>query len=110
TAIGTAVIDLGLIKYLMLGDTFNSGQIYELILLPVVSVYVYQTTYRSSALNIIFQCLLYTLVLTVAEILIKKYTNLIHYIHWNWLVTFITVFGFIIGVRFFLKLINQKSR
>lgn len=110
TVLGTIVIYFNLITYLKLGNGVNAGQIYELILFPVIIIYFYQTTYRSSILNIIFQCLLYTLGLTVTEILIKKYTNLIHYIHWNWLITFATVFFFLLGVRSLLKLIGKKNK
>jgi len=107
--IGTAAVDLKLLEYLKITPNFDTGSFYELIFLPVVIIYFYQSSYRSNIPGIIFQCLLYTLVLTIAEILITKYTNLIEYTNWNWLVTFITVFCFMIGVRFLLKLINRVS-
>jgi len=99
TVLGTIVIYFDLIKYFNLGNGINSGQIYELILLPVISMYFCQTTYLSSILNTIFQCLLYTLGLTVTEILIKEYTNLIRYIHWNWLITLIDEFAHCKGIH-----------
>lgn len=109
TVLGTVVIYFGLIEYFKLGDGFHSNIIYELVLLPVISTYFYQTSYSSGLLIAVFQCLLYTLGLTVVEVLVKVYTNLIHYIYWNWFVTFITVFLFLFGMRTLLKFINQKS-
>lgn len=107
--VGTAAVDLKLLEYLEITSSLDTGSFYELILFPVVMIYFYQSSYRSNISGITFQCFLYTLVLTIVEIPIKKYTNLINYIHWNALITFITVFCFMIGVRLLLKLINQSE-
>lgn len=110
TVLGTVVIDLKLIEYLKLGDTFNSGQIYELILFPVISVYFYQTSYRSNLLSIIIQCALYASGLTIPEVILEKYTDLIKFVDWHWTYTLLSVFCFMLAIRFLLKLINRKNK
>lgn len=109
--IGTIVVDLNLIEYPILRPShiFNTGYLYELLFFPIVGVYFYQTSYTSGFKGIIFQCLLYTLALTIVEILIVKYTHLINYLNWNWAYTFCSVFSFMLIIRFLLILINRKN-
>lgn len=108
--LGAIVVELGWIQYLALGDYVNGGYLYELLLLPVINTYFYQTSYRSTVRGILFQCVLYTTGLTIVEVILEKYTELIEFVSWHWTYTLFSVFGFMLAIRFLLKLINQKSR
>ncbi|MEN1968541.1 CBO0543 family protein [Lentibacillus sp. N15] len=109
---GAIVAKLNLIKYPenFLSQYFSSSLLFELIAFPVINVYFYQTSYRSGWLGIIIQCVLYTSGITVLEVILKKYTNLIVYMNWNWLITFISVLLFMLGVRLLLELQKRVSK
>lgn len=49
--------------------------------------------------------------LTSIEILVEKYTDILHYIHWNWFITWITLFlTFVASRQFYLWFTkNEKS-
>lgn len=108
---GTIVAKLNMIKYpeSFLNQYFDSSILFELIAFPVLIVCFYQTTYQSNWPGILLQCTLYTTVLTIAEVILEKYTNLIIYINWNWLTTFITVFFFMLGIRILLELQKRAT-
>lgn len=107
--IGTIVTNLKLIKYLVLSPHINAGTIYELLIFPITGVYFYQTSYHSNWSGIFFQCALYTSGLTIVEVILEKYTNLIEFVNWHWTYTLFSIFFFMISIRFLLKLINQKT-
>lgn len=110
--IGTIVESMHLIEYptTFLKEVFSSSLLFESLLFPVINIFFYQSTYRSRTLSIIIQGALYTSVLTIVEVTLKKYTSLIQYPNWNWFLTLVTVFFFLIGLRFLLKLINRKNQ
>lgn len=112
TLIGTIVESLHLIEYptRLFKETFPSNLLFEAVILPVINMYFYQLTYHSRSVNIIIQGILYTSVLIIGEVIIKKYTSLIVYVNWNWFISFVTVFCFLLAVRFLLKLINRKNK
>lgn len=110
--IGSIVQGIHLVEYpiTFLKEVFPSSLLFESLIFPVVNIYFYQTTYRSSVLSILVQGVLYTSALTIGEVILEKYTSLIEYIHWKWFITFVTVFCFLLAVRFLLKLINRESK
>lgn len=109
--IGVIVESMHLIEYpiTFYKKAFPSSPLFEVLVFPVINVYFYQSTYRSSILGIIAQGFLYTSVLTIGETIIRKYTNLIVYTNWNWYITLVTVFCFLLAIRFLLKWINFKN-
>jgi hypothetical protein len=86
---------------------FDTSPLYEFLLVPTVSVYVYKTTYHSDWCGILVQCLIYTACLTIAEIFIERFTDLVHYIRWAWPYTFISVFLVLFSIRMVFYLIDQ---
>ena len=110
TFIGVIVVEKGMLKYPVrfLSQYFDSSILYENLLLPVICIYFYQTTYNSSYISWIIQCIVYTTFLTIIEILFERYTALIHYYTWTWVHTFLGTFLFIIIVRILIQFINKK--
>ncbi|WP_254119667.1 CBO0543 family protein [Bacillus sp. FJAT-29790] len=111
TFIGNLVVENEMLKYPVrfLSEYFKSSILYEYILLPVVCIYFYQTTYHSRFVNIILQCVLYSAALTITEVILEKYTNLIEYLTWTWIHTFLSTFFIMIFVRTLMYLINKRD-
>lgn len=111
TFLGVLVVEEKWLEYPVrfLGNYFSSSLLYEYLLFPVVSIYFYQTTYHSRYLNIVLQCILYTTVLTIIEVYLERYTDLIEYHTWTWLHTYISTFFLMMLVRILLQLINKKE-
>ncbi|BDG43973.1 CBO0543 family protein [Saccharococcus caldoxylosilyticus] len=109
---GVIVAEKKLVEYPVrfLGQYFDTSILFEYFLYPIMCVYFYQTTYRSSLLGIIVQCALYTSALTILEVLCEKYTNLIKYYTWTWEYSFITIFLLAFFVRMLMKLINKREQ
>jgi hypothetical protein len=93
-----------------LSKHFDTNLLYEYLLLPVISIYFYQTTYHSKYLGVVLQSVLYTSALTIVEVFFERYTYLIEYHTWTWMHTFISIFFLLISVRFFMQLINWKAK
>ncbi|RBW67948.1 CBO0543 family protein [Bacillus taeanensis] len=93
-----------------LSDHFDTSILYEYVLFPVICIYFYQTTYHAAYRGIVGQALVYTAALTIVEVGVERYTNLLHYHTWTWVHTFISVFLLMLFLRFMMKLINWKSR
>jgi hypothetical protein len=86
---------------------FDTNILFEYLLLPVICVYFYQTTYYSRWTNIVLQCVIYTSSITAVEILFEEYTNLIEYHTWTWLLSFIGIFCLLLLSRFLMQLIQK---
>jgi hypothetical protein len=112
TFFGVIVVEANLVEYPVrfLGQYFDTSIIFEYFLYPIMCVYFYQTSYRSSFLGIIVQCALYTSALTILEVLCEKYTNLIMYHTWTWLYSFLTIFLLSFLVRMLMQLINKREQ
>ncbi|MGZ0086012.1 CBO0543 family protein [Caldibacillus thermoamylovorans] len=98
---GAIVAGAGLLEYpvrFFAAYTDNSV-IFEYLLYPVVSVYVYATSRRSGWLGVAAQCAGYAAVLTGVEIVFERYTDLIEYRHWTWGYSFVTMFFLTFAVR-----------
>ncbi|MCR8633733.1 CBO0543 family protein [Paenibacillus radicis (ex Xue et al. 2023)] len=92
--LGLFVVQLGLIEYpsRFMADGTNTSFTYEFFALPVISI-IYNLHYpsdRGAGLRLGY-VLLYASVLTGMEIIIEAYTDLVEYIHWNWLYTWVSV-------------------
>ncbi|MDQ0220775.1 hypothetical protein ELQ35_21385 [Peribacillus cavernae] len=111
TFVGVFVVEEKLLEYPVrfLSNYFGTSLLYEYLLFPVICIYFYQTTYHSKYLNIILQGALYTSALTIIEVLIEKYTDLIKYHTWTWMHTFISTFFLMIFLRILMQLINKKE-
>ncbi|MDQ1004958.1 hypothetical protein QFZ28_005498 [Neobacillus niacini] len=110
TLIGVLVVEENMLEYPIrfLDNYFTSSLLYEYLLFPVVCIYLYQKTYNSSFKGIFLYCLLFTSALTVIEVLLERYTDLIEYHTWTWMHTFISTFILMFFIRSIMQLINQK--
>jgi hypothetical protein len=110
--IGTFVVAKNMLEYPVrfLNKQFDSSLLFESLLLPVVCVYFYQTTYHSGYRGIVLQGLLYTSVLTMIEVLFEKYTDLVEYHTWTWMHTFIGVFLLMLFVRIIYAVDKRENR
>lgn len=110
--IGHIVVKEKMLKYPVrfLSEYFDESIVYEYLLFPVVCIYFYQTTYHSRYISIVFQCVLYTAGLTIVEVVLEKYTDLIAYETWTWMHTFISTFIVMIVVRIAVDIINRLGK
>ncbi|WP_299089555.1 CBO0543 family protein [uncultured Metabacillus sp.] len=108
--LGVLVVEEKMLKYPVqfFDKYFSSSILYEYLLFPVVCIYFYQTTFHSKFLGIIRQAFLYTAALTLTEIMLEKYTDLIEYLTWTWLHTFISIYLLMLTLRFAAHLINKE--
>ncbi|MHC0035335.1 CBO0543 family protein [Pseudoneobacillus sp. C159] len=111
--IGLVVVELGLLKYPVrcFPSVNRTSFVYEYYAFPIVCV----------AFNVWYplnQRLLYQLgyyvafssVLTIGEVILEKYTNLIKYIHWEWYTSWITITISFIIVRLFCVWFFAKGK
>jgi hypothetical protein len=110
--LGVLVVEEKMIEYPIsfLSNYFSSSLLYEYLLLPVVCIYFYQKTYYSRYPDIILRCTLYTSALTIIEVLLERYTDLIEYHTWTWIHTFISIFFLMMFIRILMQLINRQER
>jgi hypothetical protein len=110
--LGVLVVEEKMLEYPIsfLSNYFSSSLLYEYLLLPVVCIYFYQATYFSRYPSIILKCALYTSVLTIIEVLLERYTDLIEYYTWTWKHTFISNFFLMMFVRILMQLINRQEK
>jgi len=92
---GLVVVQYGLLSYpvRLFADVNRSSFTYEFYVYPAVCA-VFNAYYphkRSKLVQFLYYCA-YCTVLTVPEIFIEKYTELIKYLNWAWYWTWITLF------------------
>ncbi|MGF7035015.1 hypothetical protein J2T17_006007 [Paenibacillus mucilaginosus] len=95
--IGLMVVEWGLLAYPVreLAAINRTSFCFEYFLLPIVAVH-YNAWYPENKRlgGRALYLLLYCSALTVPEILIERYTDLLSYLHWSWYITFVSE-GFI---------------
>ena len=94
----------------LFNNQFDSSLTYEYILFPLLGIYYYQSTYTSTWKGIFWQAALYSMVITVIELILEKYTGFIKYESWKWTYTFVSTFGFFIIARYLMKFITYKDQ
>lgn len=92
--IGLVVVELGLLEYpVRLFPSVNRTSFtYEYFAFPVIcaAFNVWYPNNRSTLLQLAYYAG-FTSVLTIGEIIIEKYTDLITYIHWAWYISWISI-------------------
>ncbi|MBB6285001.1 CBO0543 family protein [Geobacillus subterraneus] len=109
---GAVVAGAGLLEYpvrFFAAYTANSV-IFEYLLYPVVSVYVYATSRRSRGLVLVAQCAGYAAALTGLEVIFERYTDLIKYHRWTWAYSFVTMFFLTLAVRLLTKRLIGETK
>ncbi|WP_252181504.1 CBO0543 family protein [Geobacillus thermoleovorans] len=97
---GLIVSGAGMLAYpVRLFPDYTNDVIFEYLLYPVVSVYVYGTSRRSGWKGIWMQCAAYTGGMTAVEILLERHTDLIEYHTWKWGYSFVSMFVVTLAVR-----------
>lgn len=92
--IGLVVVELGLLEYpvRLFASINRTSFTYEFYVFPVVCA-AFNVWYPSDRRKLI-QFGYYTgfsSVMTILEVIIEKYTDLIEYIHWEWYISWITL-------------------
>ncbi|MGG1685129.1 CBO0543 family protein [Pseudalkalibacillus sp. NRS-1564] len=103
--IGVIVVEENLLSYPvnLFNTHFDSSFTYEYILFPVLGIYYYQSTYRSGWLGFIVKAAVFSSIITIMEYFLERYTNLIHYISWTWMYTFISTIFVLVLIRMIVK-------
>lgn len=96
---GLVVVELELIDYpLRLFASINrSSFTFEYFFFPILCA-IFNVWYPNNR-SMLIQWAYYggfTSILTIMEVIIEKYTDLIEYVHWDWYISFITI-----GVTFY---------
>lgn len=92
--IGLVVVELGLLEYpIRLFASINRTSFtYEYYAFPVICAAF--NVWYPNGLSLLIQLgyyVGYTSVLTVIEVIVEKYTELIKFIHWEWYITWISI-------------------
>ncbi|WP_010530274.1 CBO0543 family protein [Lentibacillus jeotgali] len=105
--LGDLVVKYEFLSYpVQLFPQFQSSILYEYLLLPLMCLFYFQSTYHKGIFSCIWQAFLYSAVLTTFEVLLEIKTALIDYIHWGWFSSFITQFLFLLFIRWLMWLVN----
>ncbi|SFA84320.1 hypothetical protein SAMN04488072_102265 [Lentibacillus halodurans] len=106
--LGELVVYYQMLSYpVRLFPLFQSSVLYEHLLLPLVCIYYYQSSYNKGILTCLLKALLYSSVLAAFEILLEKNTDLIHYISWYWYYSLTSLFLFLLLVRSLMWLMDD---
>jgi hypothetical protein len=92
--IGLVVVELGLLEYpvRLFASINRTSFTFEYYAFPVIcaAFNVWYPNDRSTLIQLGYYAG-FSSVLTIAEVIIEKYTNLIKYIHWEWYITWSTI-------------------
>jgi hypothetical protein len=92
--LGLTVVELGLIKYPVrfLAIAMRSSFTFEFMAFPTVSVIynIYYPVDRSVWIRLLYIAA-FPCTLTVGEIILVNYTQLIEYVHWTWYISWISI-------------------
>lgn len=111
--IGLVVVELGLLEYPVrcFASVNRTCFSYEFYAFPVVCIAfnVWYPNNRSPLYRLGYY-VGFSSVLTIGEVIIEKYTDLIEYIHWEWYITWITTCLSFFIVRLFCVWFFAKGR
>ena len=114
--LGLVTVEFGLIKYPIrfFSEVNRASFTFEFLLLPIVCA-IFNTHYpvqRSRIVQIGYYYIFPTS-MTILEVVLEKFTNLVKYIHWNWSLTWLTLLFTFFTTRLFCNWyfngFNQKS-
>lgn len=92
--LGLLVVELRLIEYPVreLAHVTRSSFVFEFLALPIVSIFfcLYFPGNRGAWAKFLYTSFFST-ILTIPEIMIEKYTDLIHYHKWEWYTTWLSI-------------------
>ncbi|MRH45084.1 hypothetical protein GH741_20800 [Aquibacillus halophilus] len=89
---------------------FQSSVLYDNLLLPLMCVFYNQTTYHTKLVGMIIQSFLYSIPMTIIEVILERKTKLIDYKKWNWSYTLFSLSGTFLLSRGLMGFIRRWSR
>jgi hypothetical protein len=111
--IGLVVVELGLLEYPVrfFSSINRTSFTYEYYVFPVTCAVfnVWYPNSRSTFIQLGYY-VAFSSVLTIIEVFIEKYTDLINYIHWEWYITLITLYLSFFMTRLFCVWFFAKVR
>ncbi|WP_367617684.1 CBO0543 family protein [Salirhabdus salicampi] len=89
---------------------FKISIIFEYLLFPLLCVFYNRTSLTSKPVSILIQSMLYSMPITIIEVLLERKTDLIKYhSKWNWKITFLSLVTSFLGVRGFMYLTRKLN-
>lgn len=91
--VSSPTVELYLLEYpdRLLSNLYDTSLLFELWVFPVLCILYNQTTRKKGLGAILGYALLFSAGITIIEYLLELYTNLIRYIQWSWLTSYITL-------------------
>jgi hypothetical protein len=114
--LGLVVVEFHWIEYPVreLAKVNGSSFLFEFLVYPIIGIFfcLYYPL-RSTNWKKVLYISAFTTGITIPEVIIEKYTNLIKYIHWDWYVTSASVYATLyllwVFYRWYLKLPNNNN-
>ncbi len=89
---------------------FDISIVFDYLLFPILCVVFNRTSLHSKPLSIFLQSLVFSLPMTVIELILERYTDLIKYKKgWNWMITYGSLNATFLFVRLFISNIRKYS-
>jgi hypothetical protein len=76
----------------LLPSFLNISVVFDYLLFPLLCVFYNRTSLFSKPIYVFIQSLLYSMPMTILEVILEKYTDLIKYKNnwnWNWIITYL---------------------
>lgn len=91
--LGSLVVESGLLDYpvRILPNLYDTSLLFELWVLPILCILYNQIINKRGLWPMGYYAMLFSAGITIIEFILERDTNLIEYIEWSWISTFITV-------------------
>lgn len=94
--LGLTVVECGLIEYparLFFREANKTSFEFEFFIYPsICAIFIVNYPEKKSSFGQFMYYFYYCTSLTVIEVIVEKYTNILNYIHWSWYITWISFF------------------
>ena len=99
---GLLVVEFGLLKYPYreFSKSNTTSFTFEFLVLPILNIF-FNIRYPKSnnKMKVLKHYIIYGGIVTILEVILEKYTNLIEYVKWHWTFTLITLMLFFYLLR-----------
>lgn len=91
--LGSLVVESGMLDYpvRILPNWYDTSLLFELWVLPILCILYNQIINKRSVWSMGYCAVLFSAGITIIEYILEKNTDLIEYIEWSWITTFVTV-------------------
>jgi hypothetical protein len=93
--LGLSVVELGLIEYpvRLFPNANKTSFSFEYFIYPsICAIFNVNFPEKKGKFKQFMYYVYYSSILTIIEIIVERYTNILNYIHWTWYTTWITLF------------------